>query len=103
MRMTKDAAADTGHMDVRYVARLARLALTQEEIALYQGQLDEILAYVRELETLDVSGAEPTAHAQPLVNVLRDDTPGPSLPSETVLRNAPQARDGLFVAPRIIE
>lgn len=95
--------ADATHIDVSYVANLARIDLTAEETALFQGQLDQILEYVEQLGELDVSNVEPTAHAMPLVNVLRDDTPRASLDHDAVIANAPAARDGQILVPKILE
>ena len=63
--------------DVEHVARLARLALTDDEVERMRQQLDAILAYIDKLRELDVEGVEPTSHAVPLVNVMRDDEAGP--------------------------
>ena len=90
-------------MDVGYVARLARLNLTPEETALFQGQLNQVLEYMNQLRAQDVAGVEPTAHARSLANVFRADDPAPGLDRETVLAQAPAARQGLFILPRIIE
>lgn len=95
--------ADATHIDVSYVATLARIDLTAEETALFQGQLDQILEYVEQLGELDVSNVEPTAHAMPLVNILRDDTPRVSLDNDTVTANAPAARSGQILVPKINE
>jgi aspartyl-tRNA(Asn)/glutamyl-tRNA(Gln) amidotransferase subunit C len=95
--------AEPTHMDVSYIAHLARIHITEEETRLFQGQLDQVLTYVEQLGELDVSNVEATAHAMPLVNVLRDDTPQASLDSETVLANAPAARDGQILVPKIME
>lgn len=97
-------AHDAAKIDVRYVADLARLALTPEEVAKYDAQLGDILHYVEQLKEVDVTGIEPTAHAAKLVNVLRDDRPGESLPREPVLANAPAVLDAQFVkVPAVIE
>lgn len=90
-------------MDVKYVAHLARLHLTPEEEQLFGAQLGQVLEYVAQLNQLDVSQVEPTAHAVPLANVTRPDTVQPSLPLEEVLRNAPAQADGLFLVPKIVE
>lgn len=94
---------DTNHMDVSYVANLARIELTDEETTLFQGQLDQVLEYVEQLNELDVSDVQPTAHAVPLVNVLRADEPGESLDNDIVTANAPAARDGQVLVPKINE
>jgi len=88
---------DVTHVDVRYVADLARLALSDDEVRRYSAELDAILQYVAQLSELDVEGIEPTAHAMPLVNVMRPDTAGPSLPRDVVLANAPAAAEGQWL------
>ena len=90
-------------LDIRYVANLARVALTPEEEARFGSQLDAILGYVKKLEELDVSKVEPMAHAVPLENVLRADEVQPSLPHEAALANAPSKANGLFVVPKIVD
>lgn len=88
---------------VERVAEMARLALTEEEIELFRAQLGSILEYAKAVDELDTEGVEPTAHAVALQNVLRDDVARPSLPKEAVLGNAPEAQDGCFRVPRIME
>ncbi|MBN2163266.1 MAG: Asp-tRNA(Asn)/Glu-tRNA(Gln) amidotransferase subunit GatC [Pontiellaceae bacterium] len=90
-------------MDVGYVARLACIDLTEEERGLFQGQLDQILHYVEQLDELDVSNVEPTAHAIPVYNVLRKDELGSSLDHDAVIANAPSAADGQIRVPKIID
>ena len=89
--------------DVKYVAHLARLALTPEEEKKLGAQLGNILGYIEQLNQLDVSNVEPTAHAVPMVNVTRPDEVRPSLPHEQALRNAPAQANGLFMVPKIVE
>ena len=89
--------------DIKYVANLARIALTPEEEARLGSQLGDILGYVKKLEELDVSDVEPMAHAVPLDNVLRADEVQPSLTNEEALANAPKKANGLFVVPKIVE
>ena len=90
-------------IDVKYVAHLARLKLTPEEEEKFGAQLGQVLGYIAKLSELDVTGVEPTAHAVPLVNVLRPDEPTPSLPTSEALRNAPAQANSLFVVPKIVE
>lgn len=90
-------------MDVGYVAKLACIDLTEEEKGLFQGQLDQILKYVEQLNELDVSEVEPTAHAIPVYNVLRKDELGRSLNHNDVMANAPSATDGQIRVPKIID
>ena len=89
--------------EVLHVARLARLHLTEEELERMRAQLDAILAYVDKLRELDVEGVEPTSHAVPLVDVMRDDSLAPCLPQEAALANAPDRDGEFFRVPRIIE
>ena len=93
-RLTRDDAA--------YVARLARLALTDDELDTYAEQLAAVLDHAAEVAALDTSGVEPTAHPLPLRNVLRDDEVRPSLDRAEVLSQAPAAEDGRFRVPRIL-
>ncbi len=90
-------------MDVGYVAKLACIDLTDEEKGLFQGQLDQVLHYVEQLNALDVSHVEPTAHAIPVFNVLRKDELGASLDHDAVMANAPSAADGQIRVPKIID
>jgi aspartyl-tRNA(Asn)/glutamyl-tRNA(Gln) amidotransferase subunit C len=85
--------------EVVHVARLARLALTEEEINRFAGQLDAILEAVGKVAELDLSGVEPTLHPLALSNVLAEDEPRPSLPVEDALANAPDGEDGAFRVP----
>ena len=90
-------------INVKYVAHLARLALTPEEEKKFGDQIGHILEHIEKLKQLDVSKVEPTAHAVPLVNVTRPDEVAPSLPHEAALSNAPAKRGGLFIVPKIVE
>lgn len=76
-------------LDVRYIADLARIDLSEEEITQFQKEITDIIGYVELLREVNVDGIEPTAHAFPVVNVLREDVPRPSLSREAVLANAP--------------
>jgi len=89
--------------DVKYVARLARIELSPSEEQKLSTQLTLILGYVEKLKAVDVSGVEPTAHAVPMVNVMRADVVQPGLTGEEALRNAPASANGLFVVPKIVE
>jgi len=88
---------------VRYVAALARLALTDEEVARFAAQLGDILAYVGQLQRLDTEQVPPTSHAIPMTNVFRDDEITASLPVEAALANAPQRKGSFFKVPRVLE
>ncbi len=88
--------------DVRHVATLARLDVTNEEVDLFAGQLAAVLDHASDVEALDTEGVPPTAHPLPLVNILRDDVPRPGLDRDEVLAMAPAAEDGRFRVPRIL-
>ena len=89
--------------DVEHVARLARLALTDDEIERMREQLNGILSYIEKLNELDTDGVEPTSHAVPMLNVMREDEPGPCLSRDEALANAPDRSGEFFRVPRIIE
>ena len=89
--------------EVEHVARLARLELRPEDKERMRRELDGILAYIDKLRALDVDGVEPTSHAVPLTNIMRDDEPRPSLPRDEMLANAPDPHDDFFRVPKIIE
>ncbi|HXQ76360.1 MAG TPA: Asp-tRNA(Asn)/Glu-tRNA(Gln) amidotransferase subunit GatC [Acidimicrobiales bacterium] len=88
--------------DAAYVARLARIDLTEEELDLYAGQLAVVLDHAAQVAALDTAGVEPTAHPLPLKNVLRPDEPRPSLDRDAVLDQAPAVEDRRFRVPRIL-
>jgi aspartyl-tRNA(Asn)/glutamyl-tRNA(Gln) amidotransferase subunit C len=90
-------------IDVKYVAHLARIALTPDEEKKLAAQLGGILGYIEKLNELDVTNIVPTAHAVPLVNVTRADKVSESLSHEDTLRNAPKQANGLFIVPKIVE
>jgi aspartyl-tRNA(Asn)/glutamyl-tRNA(Gln) amidotransferase subunit C len=90
-------------IDVNYVAHLARLSLSQEETAKFGEQLSHVLGYIEKLKEVDISGIEPTAHAFPLINVVRPDEIVPSMGHEAALQNAPAKANGLFIVPKIVE
>lgn len=92
-----------GKEDVAHVARLARLALTEAELETMREQLNAILAHIDALKAVDTSGVEPTSHAVPQFNVMREDEPRPSFPPEAMLANAPDRAGEFFRVPRIIE
>jgi aspartyl-tRNA(Asn)/glutamyl-tRNA(Gln) amidotransferase subunit C len=89
--------------DVVHVARLARLALTDAELERMREQLNAILAHIDALKAVDTAGVEPTSHAVPQFNVMRDDEPRPSLAQDAMLANAPDRSAAFFRVPRIIE
>ena len=87
---------ELSHDTVRGIAELAKLDLTDDEVALYAGQLSHILNHFERLQTLDTSHIAPTASVLPLKNVLRQDVAQASLTPEQVTRNAPDAQDDQF-------
>jgi aspartyl-tRNA(Asn)/glutamyl-tRNA(Gln) amidotransferase subunit C len=89
--------------DVEHVARLARLELSAAEKERMRKELDGILSYIDKLRAVDTRGVEPTSHAVPLTNVMRDDTEVASLPQDEMLANAPDRHGELFRVPKIIE
>jgi aspartyl-tRNA(Asn)/glutamyl-tRNA(Gln) amidotransferase subunit C len=88
--------------DVLHVAKLARLALADDEVDLFTGQLAAVLEHAADVEALDTSGVPPTAHPLPLENVFREDVVTPSLDRDEVLAEAPAAEDGRFKVPPIL-
>jgi len=88
--------------DAAYVARLARIDLTDDELGLYAVQLATVIGHAAELAALDTDGVEPTAHPLPLRNVTRADEPRPSLDRAEVLAQAPAVEDGRFRVPPIL-
>lgn len=89
--------------EVEHIAELARLALSDEELALYQGQLSAILEYFERLQELDTEAIPPTATVLPLRSVMRDDEVRPPFPREDILANAPAAEEGCFKVPAVLE
>ena len=95
---------DPSHLDIDYVARLARLDLSEAEKKKLGTQLDAILEHFEALKAVDVSGVEPTAHAHPVENVWREgDEPGPVYEPQTLTRMAPESRDNQVVVPKVVE
>jgi aspartyl-tRNA(Asn)/glutamyl-tRNA(Gln) amidotransferase subunit C len=88
--------------DVRKVATLARLDLPEEKIATYTGQLERILDYVAQLESVDTAGVPPTTRAVEVVNVTRDDVVTPTDVREQLLNEAPQREGDFFRVPKIL-
>lgn len=89
--------------DVRYIANLARIGLTESEVEHFQTQLEGILEYIDQLKKLDVSAIMPTAHVLDIKNVTRPDVVKPSLDPKPVLDNAPAREGQFFKVPKVIE
>jgi aspartyl-tRNA(Asn)/glutamyl-tRNA(Gln) amidotransferase subunit C len=84
---------------IAHVAGLARLALTEDEVERFSGQLAEILAAVDKVSELDLAEVEPTSHPLDLVNVWGEDEARPCLDRHEALANAPESEDGFFKVP----
>lgn len=93
-RLTRD--------EVAHLAHLSRLAVTDEELDLFAGQLGAVLDAVAQVGKADVADVPPTTHAVPMTNVFREDVARPSLPRDAVLAGAPAAEDGRIRVPRIL-
>lgn len=91
-------------IDLKHVARLARLHLSDEELRFFATQVPAILAFVEKLnEVKDLEQVEPTSHPFQLSNVFRADTPGPSVDIEAFLKHSPQSRGRFFQVPKVVE
>ena len=95
--------SDKPHINIDYVAKLARIALSDEEKSKLSGQLDSILGYVEKLNELDTSNIEPTAHPHPVYNVWQEDIVASEMPVEEALRNAPAQRNNMIVVPKVVD
>ena len=89
--------------EIHHIARLARIALTDDEVTRFTSQLSGILDHFAVLSAAPTEGLEPTAHPLPLSNVMRADEVAPSLPRPAVLANAPEQEDGLFRVRAVLE
>jgi aspartyl-tRNA(Asn)/glutamyl-tRNA(Gln) amidotransferase subunit C len=89
--------------EVEHVSRLARLALSGEELDSLTGEMDAILDYVEQLNSLDTDGIVPTAHAVPMENAFRNDEVRPGFTPEQALSNAPDSAENAFRVRRVIE
>jgi aspartyl-tRNA(Asn)/glutamyl-tRNA(Gln) amidotransferase subunit C len=87
---------------VRHIGKLSRIELTDEQVGLFGRQLGAILEYFNKLSELDTESVEPMPHAVELRNVLADDSPAPSLPTEAALANAPEREGDFFAVPKVI-
>jgi len=88
---------------VQHVAKLARLSLSDDEVAMFTGQMADILAYVEKLNELNTDGIVPTSHAVPMENAFRDDVVRPSIGADAALANAPDRIADFFRVPKVIE
>lgn len=88
--------------EVKHVANLARLAITEEEAERFQEQLDAIIGFAEQLNELDTEAIEPTSHVLDMKNVMREDVPEKGLPREEILKNVPEHQDGYIKVPSIL-
>jgi aspartyl-tRNA(Asn)/glutamyl-tRNA(Gln) amidotransferase subunit C len=88
--------------EVAHLARLARLALTEDELDNFAGQLDAILSHVSQIQAVDVEGVDPTGNPLKDVNVFRADVEAPCLTQDEALAQAPKSAEGRFAVPRIL-
>lgn len=95
--------AEVSIQDVRHIARLARLALTDDELERVRRELNRIMDHFAELQELDTSGVEQTSHAIPMTNVYREDESLPGMLPQKVVQNAPDSVDGFFRVPAFME
>jgi aspartyl-tRNA(Asn)/glutamyl-tRNA(Gln) amidotransferase subunit C len=90
-------------IDIDYVAKLARIELTDEERVKYSAQLEQILDYFKKLSAVDVEGVEPSAHAHSIYNVWREDVPTAGMSIDDALLNAPAKRENQIVVPKVVD
>ena len=90
-------------LNVAYVAKLARIQLSDEETRLFQGQLGQVLEHAAKLREVDVSDVEVAAHAIPVFNVFREDDPRDWFSADEALSSAPQKANGLFIVTKVVE
>ena len=88
---------------VKYVAHLARISLSDEELDLLAHQLEDIVDFIDKLKKLDLTGVKPTSHILPISNVFREDKPTQSLNARDALSNAPKQKENFFVVPKVID
>ena len=91
------------NFDVEYVAELARIKLTPDEIKTFESQLWHVLEHVAKLNQVDVAQVEPMAHSFPIYNVFREDEIRKSFDRDAALSNAPHQAQGLFIVTKVVE
>jgi aspartyl-tRNA(Asn)/glutamyl-tRNA(Gln) amidotransferase subunit C len=95
--------ARNSDLDVAYVARLARINLTDAETKVFQKQLSDVLKYVEKLHQADISHVQAAVHVLPIDNVFREDVPRDWFTASEALGNAPRQANGLFIVPKVVE
>lgn len=88
---------------VRKVAKLSRLALDEAQVEQYRGQLSGVLGYMDRLRQVDLTGVDPLTHIADVVNRLDEDTPGPTLPNETLMKMAPEVMEPFIRVPKVLD
>lgn len=96
-------AAEIDESMVRHIGHLARLKLSEPEVAMFGRQLSDILRYMDKLNELDTTDVEPTAHPLPIRNVFGEDEPHEPLTPERALANAPQREGSFFAVPKVLD
>lgn len=96
-------SAPIDESQVRHIAKLARLDLSDDEVRRFAGQLGDILTYVEKLREVDTEGVEPMAHAMPITDVFRSDEPRTGLTQDHALQNAPAREQGFFKVPAVLD
>ena len=89
--------------DVKHIANLSKLNLTDEELEKYTTELSDIVNFANELSNIDVDGLKPTAHILDIKNVFRKDEVQPSYDREEILKNAPSKDAGCVSVPKVVE
>jgi aspartyl-tRNA(Asn)/glutamyl-tRNA(Gln) amidotransferase subunit C len=89
--------------DARWIAHLARLELSDDELQSISGQLSKVLDYIQQLQIVNTEGIEPLAHPLPIQNVFRNDEPGTSLPVDEALANAPRRLGPFYGVPAVFD
>jgi aspartyl-tRNA(Asn)/glutamyl-tRNA(Gln) amidotransferase subunit C len=100
--VAKEPAVSLSEQQVRHVARLARLGLTDDEVAVFADQLSDILGYAEQVGEVAAEDVPPTVHPFALKDVTRPDEPRPSLPRQDILAGAPEVEQDRFAVPRIV-
>ncbi len=88
---------------VRWVAHLARLEISEAEVAMFTEQLSKVVDYIEQLKEVDTEGVEPMAHALPINNIFRDDELRESLPVDEALTNAPDRKGDFYSVPAVLD
>lgn len=101
--MAPDSPKELTIEDVRHVAALARVGVTQKDLEKMRGELSSILGTFQVLQEIDTDGIEPTGHAIAVTSVMRDDEPSESTPHDEILANAPKEQDGFFRVRAVLE